>query len=172
MHWGKRACVVLVCLRYVVATLSRKERQVDLPADYMQGCPSGLAWWQSLSDSAYQMYLIPAFSIQSFIANEFLRTQRKYEMPKIVCIQIMFSFGFSWFLKSPINRNANRCVMYLSESFNCWKHDNLFSHCSQQGWITPVEMTHLCLTSPWSCAYCIHKEKDCLCCLKQHTQSG
>lgn len=57
--------------------LKKRKRQVDLPADFMQVCPSGLAWWQSLSDSAYQMYLIPAFSIQSFIANELLRTQRK-----------------------------------------------------------------------------------------------
>ncbi len=84
-----------------------------------------------------------------------------------MCTNEVVSCLLSKFLKSPINRNANQCVMYLSKALMSWKHDNLFSHCPQQGWITPVEMTHLCLTSPWSCACCMHKVKDCLCCLKE-----
>lgn len=90
-----------------------------------------------------------------------------------MCANCVFSRSPSKFLqRSPINRSANQCVMYLSESLMSWKRDNLFSRWPQQGWIVPVEMTHLCLTSPWSCACCMHKEKDCLCCLKERTQSA
>ncbi len=89
-----------------------------------------------------------------------------------MCTNEVFSCLLSKFLKSQINRNTNQCVMYLSKALMSWKHDNLFSRCPKKGWIIPVEMTHLCLTSPWSCACCMHKEKDCLCCLKERTQSA
>lgn len=127
--------------------------------------------WFCISNAPYSSIQYSVIHCQS-ITTDTEEVENAIFLIICMCTNEVVSCLLSKFLKSLINRNTNQCVMYLSKALMSWKHDNLFSCCPQQGWITPVEMTHLCLTSPWSCACCMHKEKDCLCCLKERTQSA
>lgn len=123
MHPGKQACVVFVCRRCAVASLSRKEK--DKWICQLITCKAvHLAW----HDGGVCISNVPQLFSHSLPMNYYgYRGRRKCLFFKMICMcgnDFSLSIGS---LKSPVNREANQCVIYFSETLMSWKLDNLFS---------------------------------------------